>query len=60
MIQSSIKTIIKALNEHDKDYLAEIKKLQDKLDGYMKERETIIKALKENKIDSLKWYFGIE
>lgn len=60
MIQSSIKTIIKALNEHDKEYLSEIKKLENKLDGYMKEREAIIKALKENKIDNLKWYFGIE
>lgn len=59
MIQSSIKTIIKALNEHDQEYLKEIKKLQDKLDGYMKERDSIIKALKEDKIDNLKWYFGI-
>ncbi len=59
MIESTLKTIIKVLKEHDNEYLEEIKRLQNKIDGYEKERELIIKALKENKINNLKWYFNI-
>lgn len=59
MIKSTLRTIVEALKEHDNEYLEEIKRLQNKIDGYEKERGLIIKALKENKIDNLKWYFNI-
>lgn len=60
MMESSLKTLVKALKEHDNEYLEEIKRLQNKIDGYEKERNLIIKALKEDKISNLKWYFGIK
>lgn len=60
MIESSLKALVKALKEHDNEYLEEIQRLQNKIDGYEKERSLIIKALKEDKIDNLKWYFEIK
>ena len=45
MIESSLKTLVKALKEHDNEYLEEIKRLQNKIDGYEKERSLIFKAL---------------
>ena len=57
---TAIKAIAEALEEYENNFNHKISILESKIIFYEKEREVIIKHLKEGNIELLKSYFGIE
>ena len=59
-MNDAIKVIAEALEEYENNFNHKISILESKIILYEKEREVIIKYLKEGNIELLKSYFGIE
>ena len=57
---TTIKVITEALEEFENNFNHKINILESRIILYEKERETIIRHLKEGNIELLKSYFGIK